>query len=145
MAYKNIELYGSTTVVNQTVKQSQFYTGYSTVDPSATSVRLYDYALIKQDILNQFNTRQGERVMNPKFGTIIWDLLFDPFTGDVKDAIVEDVRRICTSDPRAVPIKMNIEQQEYGLMVEITIQYVGTDQTSNMVIDFNKSIGLTAM
>ena len=144
MAYKSIEITGPATVVNQTIKQNQFYTGYSTVDPAATSVRLYDYSLIKQDILNQFNTRQGERVMNPKFGTIIWDLLFEPFTGEVRDAIVEDVRRICTSDPRAVPIKMNIDQQEYGLLLEITNQYVGTDQTSNMVLNFNKSIGLTS-
>jgi len=43
-----------------------------------------------------------------------------------------------------VPIKMNIDQQEYGLLLEITIQYVGTDQTSNMVLNFNKSIGLTS-
>ena len=63
MAYKSIEITGPATVVNQTIKQNQFYTGYSTVDPAATSVRLYDYSLIKQDILNQFNTRQGERVM----------------------------------------------------------------------------------
>ena len=141
MAYKNIEINGTTNNASP-VKQSQFYTGYSTVNASATSVRLYDYEVVKQDLLNQFNTRQGERVMNPTFGTIIWDLLFEPFTEAVKQMVVDDVNRICNSDPRAVPIQMNIDQQEYGLLLEVTIQYVGTDQTSSMRLSFDRSVGI---
>ena len=72
MAYKNIELNPPQYSSQHTIKKSQFYIGYSTVDPSLPNTKLYDFDLIKQDILNQFNTRKGERVMNPGFGTITY-------------------------------------------------------------------------
>jgi phage baseplate assembly protein W len=143
MAYKNIEI--NTNQYNQqhTTKQSQLYVGYSSVNPDLLGTTLYDFDIIKQDIINQFNTRKGERVMNPKFGTIIWDLIFEPFTDDVKQALSDDISRICNSDPRAVPIQININEQEYGMLLEITLQYIGTDQTANMTMSFDKKLGLT--
>jgi hypothetical protein len=77
-----------------TVKKSQFYKGFSTVDPTRADSRLYDYDLLKQDLFNQFNIRRNERVMDPTFGTIIWDLLFEPFTDSVKSQIIDDVTKI---------------------------------------------------
>jgi len=142
MAYKNIEINSTQYSTQHTAKQSQFYVGYSTVNQDSLVTKLYDFDLIKQDILNQFNTRKGERVMNPTFGTIIWDLIFDPFTEDVKQAISDDVSRVCNYDPRAVPIQIKINEQEYGMLLEITLKYVGTDQTSNMRISFDKETGL---
>lgn len=144
MAYKNIEINPPKYNIQHTSKQSQFYVGYSTVDPAATSHKIYDFELIKQDILNQFNTRRGERVMLPNFGSIIWDIIFEPFTDTIKQAIKDDVNRICNSDPRAVPVQINIVEQEYGMMLEVTLQYVGTDQTSNMKLTFDKNKGLAA-
>lgn len=143
MAYKNIEINPSQYSLQHTAKQSQFYIGYSSVDPSKTSTRLYDFDIIKQDIINQFNTRKGERVMNPTFGTIIWDLIFEPFTDDVKQALSDDISRVCNSDPRAIPIQIDINEQQYGMLLEITLQYVGTDQTANMKLSFDKQLGLT--
>ena len=40
--------------------------------------KLYDFALIKQDLINRLSVRKGERVENPEFGTIIYDVLFEP-------------------------------------------------------------------
>lgn len=142
MAYKNIEINSSQTTLQSTAKQSQFYVGYSSVNPDLLGIKLYDFDIIKQDIINQFNTRKGERVMNPGFGTIIWDLIFDPFTDDVKQALSDDISRVCNSDPRAVPIQININEQEYGMLLEITLQYSGTDQTTNMRLSFDKKLGL---
>jgi phage baseplate assembly protein W len=142
MAYKNIEINPSQYSSQHTAKKSQFYIGYSSVDPNSVNTRLYDFDIIKQDIINQFNTRKGERVMNPSFGTIIWDLIFEPFTDDVKQALSDDISRICNSDPRAVPIQININEQQYGMLLEITLQYIGTDQTANMKMSFDKKLGL---
>ena len=50
------------------------YKGFSTV-AGVKSNQLYDLDIIKQDLINHFYTRKGERVMNPDFGSIIWDLL----------------------------------------------------------------------
>ena len=143
MAYKNIEINPSQNSLQHRTKQSQFYIGYSTINADTLgTTKLYDFEIIKQDIINQFNTRKGERVMNPEFGTVVWDLIFDPFTQEVKQAISDDVSRICKYDPRAVPIQININEQEYGMLLEITLQYVGTDQTANMKLAFDKAVGL---
>lgn len=142
MPYKNLEITPNQYSLQNQKKQSQFYIGYSSVNRDADSTTLYDFDLIKQDILNQFNTRKGERVMLPNFGSIIWDVIFDPFTDDVKQAISQDVSRICSDDPRAVPIQININEQEYGMLLEVTLQYVGTDQTANLRLAFDRKLGL---
>jgi phage baseplate assembly protein W len=141
MPYKNIEINPTQYSLQQTAKQSQFYTGYSSVNADVLGIRLYDFDLIKQDIINQFNTRKGERVMNPEFGTIIWDVLFDPFTTEVKEAIASDISRICNSDPRAFALQINIDELDYGMLLEITLKYIGTDQTDNMKLAFDKKLG----
>lgn len=128
-----------------TSKSSQFYKGFSTVDPTATDVKIYDYDLIKQDLLNQFRVRKGERVMNPNFGTIVWDRLFDPFTAGVKQEIINDVSRIVSSDPRANVQTVNITEQEYGIQLEITLLYSGVDQSETLVLNFNKTTGLSVL
>lgn len=143
MTYKNIEINPNQYNDQHTAKQSQFYVGYSSVDTNSTTTKLYDFDIIKQDIVNQFNIRKGERVMNPEFGTLIWDLIYEPFTDDVKQALSDDISRICNSDPRVVPIQIDINEQEYGMLLEITLQYVGTDQTATMQLNFDKKIGLT--
>ena len=143
MTYKNIEINPTKTNIQSNIKASQFYVGYSTVNLSITNTRLYDFDLIKQDILNQFNTRKGERVMNPEFGTIIWNVIYEPFTADIKQAISDDVNRICSSDPRVVPLQINLNEQEYGILLEVSLQYAGTDQSSNMSLTFDTELGLS--
>lgn len=142
MAYKNIQINPNQYSSQHTAKKSQFYVGYSSVNAETAGTKLYDFDIIRQDIINQFNTRKGERVMNPNFGTIIWDLIFEPFTDDVKQALSDDISRICNSDPRAVPIQIDIQEYEYGMLLEITLQYVGTDQTANMRLSFDKKLGI---
>ncbi len=51
--------------------------------------KVYDFECAKQDLLNRLSVRKGERLENPEFGTIIYDCIFEPFTDDLKEAIVE--------------------------------------------------------
>jgi phage baseplate assembly protein W len=142
MAYKNIVLTSPKVENFTTRKITQFYRGFSTVDNSTTNVKLYDYELVKQDLLNQFNTRKGERVMDPEFGSIIWDLIYEPLTPDVKQQISEDIDRILASDPRLTPTLVNIIQQDYGFYLELTLVYNGTDFSDRMILNFDKRVGL---
>jgi len=141
MAYKSLVLKPARYNDIHTEKQSQFYRGFSTIDGTVTDTRLYDFALIKQDILNQFNVRKGELVMNPKFGTIIWDVIYEPFTTNIKEQIINDVTQIALSDPRVTVDQVNITEQEYGIMLELTLVYVGTDQSESMKLEFDKTLG----
>jgi phage baseplate assembly protein W len=142
MAYKNIVITPPNVKNVTTTKTSQFYKGFSTVDDTTTNVKLYDYELIKQDILNQFNIRKGERIMNPNFGSIIWDLIYEPLTPNVKQQISSDIDRILATDPRVIPTQVNIVEQDYGFLLEITLSYKGTDVSDSMILSFDKRVGL---
>lgn len=141
MPYKNIEINNSSVVQQQVVKQSQFYRGFTSLG-NQNSTKLFDFDLICQDILNHFNTRKGERVMNPAFGSDIWSLLMEPLTDEVKDILTADINRICTSDPRVTPIQMDLIEVENGYILELTLLLNGTDQSRNMRLRFDQQIGL---
>lgn len=142
MAYKNIIITPPNLQNVTTKKTSQFYKGFSTVDENSKNVKLFDQEIIKQDILNQFNTRKGERVMNPNFGSVIWDLIYEPLTPAVKQQISSDIDRILASEPRVVPTLVNIVEQDYGFLLELTLTYKGLDVSDNMILQFDKSVGL---
>ena len=55
------------------------YKGFSTIGQTG-KFRLTDFDLVKQDIINNFQIRKGEKLMNPDFGTIIWNIIHEPLT-----------------------------------------------------------------
>ena len=63
----------------------------STVNEESNSHILHDVSLIKQDIINHFHIRQGEKLSDPEFGTIIWDILYEPLTETLKEIIAKNV------------------------------------------------------
>jgi phage baseplate assembly protein W len=144
MPYKNLEINVSNYNSQHTNRLSQFYRGFSTVDSTNYGSKLYDFDLIKQDILNHFNTRKGSRVMNPTFGTIVWDLIMEPLTENVRELLQQDIEAICSFDPRAYPIQIDISEYEQGYLVEITLAMRNTDESSTMKLVFDQKLGLTA-
>ena len=142
MAYKNTVITPPNISNQASAKKSQFYKGFSTVNSAALTTKLFDFDLIKQDILNIFQTKKGERVMNPEFGTIIWSLIYEPFTSDIKQAISEDVTRILNYDPRVTPTVINITEAEYGMIIEATLYYKQQDLSSQMIFQFDRQLGL---
>lgn len=141
MPYKNTVINNSNVPRAQAEKKSQFYIGFSSVNPNGT--RLFDLELIKQDILNEFKTKKGERVMNPLFGSVIWDLLMEPLTDRIKQVLEEDIKRICNADPRATPIRIEIVEFPNGYILELTLLLKGTNQAANMKLTFDQQNGLT--
>lgn len=145
MAYKNIVLTPGNVSSQRNVQQSQFYKGFTSSNPNTLSCKIFDFDLIKQDMLNQFHTRKGERVMNPDYGTIIWDMIFEPFTDDVKQQISDDVTRILNYDPRAVPTVITIVEADSGLLIDATLFYFRANLTDKMKLSFNKETGIVAL
>jgi len=142
MPYKNIELNPAPYSREFTSARTRFYRGFSTVNPSNRSSQLYDFDLVKQNLLNHFNTRKGERVMNPKFGTIIWDLIMEPMTENIKQLLFNDIKEICSFDPRSYPLQIAINEYEQGFLVEVTLALKNTDQTSILKLLFDQKLGL---
>ena len=114
------------------------YKGFSTIDQTK-KFRLTDFELVKQDLLNHFSIRKGEKLMNPNFGSIIWNMLFEPLTADVKSTIVEDVRRIITYDPRLQVNQVLINELDYGIQIQIDLVFLPGNFASSLRLDFNSS------
>lgn len=118
------------------------YKGFSTVSQKTEHYSLYDFELIKQDILNHFHVRQGERVMQPRFGTIIWDLLFEPMTEQVKGMIKQDVEAIINYDPRVKISDTNIVTYGSGISIVFSLTYTPYNITEEIKLRFDQTNGL---
>jgi phage baseplate assembly protein W len=118
------------------------YKGFSTVSQDTENFALYDFQLIQQDLLNHFHVRQGERLMNPTFGTIIWDLLFEPLTEQLKDLITQNVNTIINYDPRITTNEVTVTQYETGIQIECVLTYLPYNIQQSMQFRFDQANGL---
>lgn len=118
------------------------YKGFSTVNTTSENFALFDFELIKQDIINHFYTRQGERLMNPSFGCIIWDLLYEPLTDEVKYAITENVSQIINYDPRVMTDKVIVTPYESGIQIECVLTYRTYNLKQQLQLRFDQDNGL---
>jgi len=116
------------------------FKGYSTVDKTWGNFKLYDIDLAKRDLLNELYTRKGERLMSPQFGSIVWDLLFDPLTDEIIDAIRADCLRIVTKDPRLDLSNLDVVDNEHTIIVSIILRYVPTATETELVAVFNRNL-----
>ena len=120
------------------------YRGFSTVGRNR-KFRLTDFELVKQDLINHFYIRKGEKLMNPDFGTIIWNVIHEPLTEDLKSVIVTDIKAIAGYDPRISIDNVVITEYDQGIQVELQLRYVQTNQTNLLNLQFdNQSNTLTA-
>lgn len=113
------------------------YYGHSTYN-RVKKFKLTDFELARQDLFNNFHIRKGEKLMNPNFGTIIWDLLFEPFTLNVRDAITADIKTIVSYDPRLQAQNVNISDYGQGITIEIELLYIPTNQVSTLSVQFDR-------
>jgi phage baseplate assembly protein W len=120
---------------------SKTYKGFSTVNPDQTGFNLYDFNLIKQDIINHFHIRQGELLSNPTFGTIIWDVLYEPLTEQLKQIIIDNVTEIINYDPRISVRSVTVDQYESGLQIEAEILFLTYNIVESMRLTFDQNNG----
>ena len=121
---------------------SKIYKGFSTVNRSSENFSLFDYELIKQDIINHFHVRQGEKLMDPLFGTIIWDMLYEPLTDEVKYVITENVNTIINYDPRVIASRVTVTSYESGIQIECMLTYRLYNIQQELQLRFDQNNGL---
>jgi phage baseplate assembly protein W len=114
------------------------YKGFSSKELKR-NYKLYDIDLVKQDLLNHFYIRKGEKLENPDFGTIIWDMLFENFTEEVKTMIAKDVEDIINYDPRIAVNAVTVDSTDQGIRIQADIVYVPFNVNERMTFDFDKN------
>lgn len=121
------------------------YKGFSTIGQTK-KFRLTDQELIKQDIVNHFHIRKGEKLMRPGFGTIIWNVLHEPFTDDLKNLIQSDIKTIASYDPRVSFDSIVVTEFDQGIQIQLTLRYLESNQVDNMSLRFdNQSNNLSVL
>ena len=142
--FKEKRLYKEIVVKNNTARRefqpgTKVYKGVSTVDIDSTSPVLFDLAIIKQDLLNHFHIRQGEKLSDPSFGCILWDLLFDPLTEDTRTRIISNVNHIIDSEPRVIAENILIDEYENGITIYCELTYLPYNISETMQLNFDKN------
>jgi phage baseplate assembly protein W len=126
-------------VANVTENQAKYtYKGFSSSEANK-NFKLYDINLVKQDLINHFYIRKGEKLENPEFGTVIWDMLFEPFTPDVKEIIAKDVETIVNYDPRITVQEVQIDSTDQGMRIQVELIYRPFNITEKMALNFDKT------
>jgi phage baseplate assembly protein W len=122
--------------------ESRAYRGFSTVDPSSKSWVLYDISLIKQDIVNHFSIRQGEKLSDPEFGTIIWDVLFEPLTQEIRELIIQDISEIANYDPRVQVDSVTVDTYDNGIQIDLRLTYLTYSISEQLQVRFDRDTGI---
>ena len=116
------------------------YKGFSTYKQQfSNSFTLSGFELAKQDLVNHFNIRKGEKLMNPEFGSIVWDALYEPLTDEIVSEIEEDIKNIIGYDPRLEAESILLEQYENGLLLELQVKYIPDQILGSLLFDFNST------
>jgi phage baseplate assembly protein W len=114
------------------------YKGFSS-NETKNNFKLYDIELVKRDLMNHFYIRKGEKLENPNFGTIIWDMLFENFTSEVRRLITEDVEQIINYDPRVKVNALTIDSTDQGIRIQADVVYLPFNVNERMTFDFDKT------
>lgn len=116
----------------------EVYIGFSTVGRTRPPYTMTDIELVKQDIMNTFQTRRGERVMRPNYGTIIYDLLMDPMDEITEEAVVEDVRNILRGEPRVEIVDIELRVMEEVLRIDVVLNFAPHNIVEKLFIEYDR-------
>ena len=114
------------------------FKGFSTVDKIRAPYSLTDVELVKRDLLNEFNTRLGERVMRPNFGSIIWDLLMNPEDNFTEQEIRDDIERIVGKDARVELINISVFRSDHVIRAEVELQFLILKTSDTLYLEFTQ-------
>jgi phage baseplate assembly protein W len=128
--------------IPQVLTGSKTFKGFSTVSSASESYGLYDLHLIKQDLLNHFHIRMGERLEQPDFGTIIWDVIFEPLTDQMIQMITKNVETIVNYDSRIRAEQIIVTAYETGIQIECTLVYYPYNIQESLQLKFDQANGL---
>ena len=110
--------------------------GYSTIDRYKTYT-VTDFEIIKQDLSNALNIRQGEMPGRPDVGTIMWSFIYEPQNAQTPQAVINEIQRVVAQDPRIQVADINVFSQENGILVELEVQTIQGQDARLLTVFFD--------
>lgn len=121
------------------LQKSRLFVGYSTLGTNSKRQQFADIELIKRDLISNFYTRPGERLMLPNYGCGIWALLFEPFDPVTRDAIIYEAQQVVANDSRLQLNNVTVTQIDQGILLQMDIYYVPFNVVDTFTITFNQT------
>ena len=115
---------------------AQTFIGFNTQN-QYKKFTLTDFELIKRDLLNAFNIRQGQLPGRPAYGTSLWDYLFENQLEELNTAIVQEVQRVAGGDPRIFINDVQSYPQENGILIEVELTVTPSTEAQRLSVFFN--------
>ena len=113
------------------------FIGFNTIGQNKKFTAV-DFDLIKIDLLNAFNIRQGSLVGRPGYGTVIWNYLFENQTQETLTAIQTEIQRVCAGDPRIFISGMQVFPQQNGILIQLGLAVVPSTQAQQLSLFFDQ-------
>jgi hypothetical protein len=113
------------------------FIGFNTQD-QYKKFTLLDEALVKRDLLNGLNIRQGQLPGRPQFGTTLWDNLFENQSPALVTAIENEIQRVAGYDPRIQISEVQVFPQENGILIQVQLAIVPNTTAQQLSIFFNQ-------
>ena len=113
------------------------FVGFSTIDQNK-KFTLVDFELIKRDLLNAFNIRQGELVGRPGYGTSLWQYVFENQTQETVQGITTEIERVAGGDPRIFINQVDVFPQQNGMLIQIALTTVQGQNAQLLSVFFDQ-------
>ena len=114
--------------------------GYTTINESYTSKSLSGLDLAKQDLMNHFKIRKGEKWSDPTFGCNLELYIFEPLDQLTQDNINEEVYSVISYDPRFQIDDTNVRvvQDAHSVAINVKLTYLPTTAATELQIKFDR-------
>lgn len=113
------------------------FIGFNTIN-QFKKFTLVDFELIKRDLLNAFNIRQGQLPGRPGYGTVIWDYVFENQTQETERGITAEIQRVAGGDPRVFVSSIELFPQQNGMLIQLEITVVPSTNAERLAIFFDQ-------
>jgi len=114
------------------------FVGYSSINKNKNFTLVGD-DLVRRDLLNAFNIRQGEVPGKPNYGTTLMSYVFETQTQDTERAILNEVQRVCAQDPRIFLNSAQLFPQQNGVLIQLTITIVPATEAQLLNLFMNQN------
>lgn len=113
------------------------FKGFSTIG-KYKKFTLTDYELVKRDLLNALNIREGELPGRPEFGTRLWNFIFEVNDNSTVRAITTELERMATYDPRVILNDVIVTQDTHGIILELVVTLQPNRSVEKLYIKFDE-------
>lgn len=121
--------------------RTNLYRGFSTrphLENPRRGFSITNQQLINDDLLNHIYTVPGERVMQPKFGTRIPLIAFEPLDQETLNIVETDLRTVFTYDPRVRLIELVVQAlpDNNTIVAWADLEYLDLGVTETLKLEF---------